>query len=149
MSWGLLKEMRRTNFSNLKIVCQLWTETALTNCDEKISWKNLSLTSFHQVSNGLLEPKYSRIDQVKFFEGCLPKILLGPFLNTLCHLLAESHYFPKTLHHRCLTDVWFGFFCNNIWDRLIKSISRPYPFKFFKGCLPQILLGPFLNTLSH
>ena len=24
---------------------------------------------------------------------------------------------------------------------------RPYPFKFFKGCLPQILLRPFLNTL--
>ena len=28
-------------------------------------------------------------------------------------------------------------------------LSRPYPFKFFKGCFPQILLGPFLNTLSH
>ena len=28
-------------------------------------------------------------------------------------------------------------------------LSRPYSFKFFKGCLPQILLGPFLNTLSH
>ena len=28
-------------------------------------------------------------------------------------------------------------------------LSRPYPFKFFKGCLLQILLGPFLNTLSH
>ena len=28
-------------------------------------------------------------------------------------------------------------------------ISRPYSFKFFKGCLPQILLGPFLNTLSY
>ena len=27
--------------------------------------------------------------------------------------------------------------------------SRPYRFKFFKGCLPQIFLGPFLNTLSH
>ena len=24
-----------------------------------------------------------------------------------------------------------------------------YPFKFFKGCLPQILLGPFLNALAH
>ena len=24
-----------------------------------------------------------------------------------------------------------------------------YPFKFFKGRFPQILLGPFLNTLSH
>ena len=28
-------------------------------------------------------------------------------------------------------------------------LSRPYSFKYFKGCLPQILLGPFLNTLSH
>ena len=24
-----------------------------------------------------------------------------------------------------------------------------YHFKFFKGYLPQILLGPFLNTLTH
>ena len=24
----------------------------------------------------------------------------------------------------------------------------PYHFKFFKGCRPQILPGPFLNTLS-
>ena len=23
-------------------------------------------------------------------------------------------------------------------------LGRPYHFKFFKGCLPQILLGPFL-----
>ena len=28
-------------------------------------------------------------------------------------------------------------------------LRRLYPFKFFKECLPQILLGPFLNTLSH
>ena len=28
-------------------------------------------------------------------------------------------------------------------------LSRAYPLKFFKGCLPQILLGRFLNTLSH
>ena len=28
-------------------------------------------------------------------------------------------------------------------------LGRQYPFKFFKGCLPQILLSPFLNTLSH
>ena len=28
-------------------------------------------------------------------------------------------------------------------------LSRQYPFKFFKGCLPQILLEPFLNTLSY
>ena len=33
--------------------------------------------------------------------------------------------------------------------RQSSCLSRPYPSKFFKGCLPQILLGPFLNTLSH
>ena len=26
-------------------------------------------------------------------------------------------------------------------------LGKPYRFKFFKGCLPQILVGPFLNTL--
>ena len=30
--------------------------------------------------------KYSRIDQVKFFKGCLPQFLLGPFLNTLSRI---------------------------------------------------------------
>ena len=28
-------------------------------------------------------------------------------------------------------------------------LSRPHPFKFFKDCLPQILLGPFLNTWTQ
>ena len=28
-------------------------------------------------------------------------------------------------------------------------LSCPYPFKFPKGCLPKILLGPLLNTWSH
>ena len=28
-------------------------------------------------------------------------------------------------------------------------LDRPYHCKFFKGCLPQILLGPFLNIFSH
>ena len=27
--------------------------------------------------------------------------------------------------------------------------NRPYHFKFFKDCIPHILLGPYLNTLSH
>ena len=29
------------------------------------------------------------------------------------------------------------------------ALNRPYPFKFFKGCLWQILLRPFLEILSH
>ena len=31
----------------------------------------------------------------------------------------------------------------------LKNLRRPYHFKIFKGCLPQILLGPFLNTLTN
>ena len=40
----------------------------------------------------------------------------------------------------------FIFLCSDIWDI---CLSRPYSFKFLKGCLPQILLSPLLNTLSH
>ena len=28
-------------------------------------------------------------------------------------------------------------------------LSRPYSFKFFKGYVPQILLGPFLNIMTY
>ena len=28
-------------------------------------------------------------------------------------------------------------------------VRRPYPLKFFKGCLSQILLDPFLNTWTE
>ena len=54
-------------------------------------------------------------------------------------------------------------FFSNIWDKVFKNgpskicgrqplkNSKGYGLliKFFKGCLPQILLGPFLNTLSY
>ena len=36
-----------------------------------------------------------------------------------------------------------------IWRDMV-CLSKPYPFKFFKGCLPQNLLSPFLNIfVSH
>ena len=34
----------------------------------------------------------------------------------------------------------------NFWNT---PFNRPYHFNFFKGCIPQILLGPFWNTLSQ
>ena len=34
-------------------------------------------------------------------------------------------------------------------SNMFGSLFGPYPFKFFNGCLPQILLGSILNTLSH
>ena len=35
---------------------------------------------------------------------------------------------------------------SQIWGNQLLSF---YPFKLFEGCLPQILLDPFLNTLPH
>ena len=32
-----------------------------------------------------------------------------------------------------------------IWDKVFKNGPR----EFFKGCFPQIILGPFFNTLAH
>ena len=55
----------------------------------------------------------------------------------------------------------FGKLLQHIWDKLFKNGPskiyrrqplknlKGYPYKFFKGCLPQILLDPFLNTLPH
>ena len=40
-----------------------------------------------------------------------------------------------------LVKLWFA--------TNFSRVSRPYPFKFFKGCLPQNLLSPLLHTLSH
>ena len=56
----------------------------------------------------------------------------------------------QTSTKRCIIVSYFN--TTNKFDmRHCKNIclNRPYHFKFFKGCLPQILLGSFLNTLSY
>ena len=35
------------------------------------------------------------------------------------------------------------------WYGLLIWLGRPYHFNFIKNGLPQLLLGPFLNTLTH
>ena len=36
----------------------------------------------------------------------------------------------------------------NVWSDMV-CLGRPYNFNIFKACLPQISLGPFLNTLTQ
>ena len=36
-------------------------------------------------------------------------------------------------------------FCRGIWDKVFKN----GPCEIFKGCLPQILPAPYLNTLTN
>ena len=49
--------------------------------------------------------------------------------------------------------IWGKVFKNgpkkNLWKIAFRCLNKPYPSKCFKGCLPQILLDPFVNTLPH
>ena len=64
--------------------------------------------------------KYSRMDQVKSFKGCLPQILLGPFLNTLTQICALANcgcwkikvYSMRLMwrHNYRLIHLWLSFF---------------------------------------
>ena len=57
--------------------------------------------------------KYSRMEHTsysfKFFKGCLPQILLDPFLYTLTHILLQFYHFTyskqKTLKIRLLSTI--------------------------------------------
>ena len=52
---------------------------------------------------------------------------------------------PRISDTPCLKHLNFVLSSSKIWDKVFKN----GPSKIFKGCLAQILLGPFLNTLSH
>ena len=61
---------------------------------------------------GSFGSRYLRIDQVKFvegrpyhFKGCLPQILLGPFLNTLTHLRYPFTTFVEFRNEVCYIGV--------------------------------------------
>ena len=43
----------------------------------------------------------------------------------------------------------FLFKSGETYESILISLSRQYLFKFIKGCLPQNLLSPLLNSLSR
>ena len=70
--------------------------------------------------------------------------------------MRKKFYLQKKDGIPCVITPWFD---KNSYDIMRQSIQEwtkenlwkvplgsPYYFKFFKGCLPQILLGPILNT---
>ena len=61
-------------------------------------------------------------------------ITLVVFSLTICFFLSTTFIFSST--------------CLNL-EKLVErqDITNFHHFKFFKGCLPQILFGPLLNTL--
>ena len=61
----------------------------------------------HAIIPRISRTKYSRIDQVKFFKGCLPQILLGSLLNTLSQILKRvSTRITLTRVSRGIFSIW-------------------------------------------
>ena len=67
-------------------------------------------------------------------------------------LLSHEDY----ANYTCQTLGFYDISTSNIWEKVFKNgtsevcgSKQTHHFKFFKGCLPQILLGLILNTLSH
>ena len=57
---------------------------------------------------------------------------------------STSHGLPPNPYDHHLSSLFFaGILFNIIWK------CRPYHFQFFKSCLPQSFLVPFLNVLIH
>ena len=63
-------------------------------------------TDFKLILKGVFEAKCSRTDKEKFFKGCLPQILHGPFLNTLSHLIFQSNSNFSRLNPFHATDLF-------------------------------------------
>ena len=97
-----------------------------------IQWFNVSIVDFEQVNAGCEGILISSSQAVPTVKKLDPK----SFEN--------SQSIWKIQEFSC--HVWYGFnAARSCWSRY----SMMYQVKFLKDCLPQILLGPFLNTLSH
>ena len=61
--------------------------------------------------------KISRMDLMKFFKGCLPQILLDPFLNTLPYMYLSSQ-------RKCSSLT------NNVDRNFVDNFHHPYEKSF-------------------
>ena len=65
----------------------------------------------------------------------------GPLLN-------NEEYFRLIWKNPISVIYWKGIQESTKWNLRKTAFKKiKFYFKFFKGCLPQILLGPFFNTL--
>ena len=72
--------------------------------------------------------------------------------NTMNIILLNVKYMAQGIQEWTKQNLWKTVFkIAGLRPAILlkKTLSRPYHFNFFKDCLPQILLGPFLTTLTH
>ena len=103
------KFKRRCRYSVFLISSSLfWMQKGLALVIKKLIWNNLLRKVLYYGA------KYSRMDQVKFFKGCFPQILIGLFLNTLSYILnRRSNFYSRILTWRnCHIKIYAFFWWN-------------------------------------
>ena len=81
-------------------------------------------TDFKLILKGVFGAKCSRTDKENVFKGCLPQILLGPFLNTLSHLIFQSNSNFSRLNPFHATDLFL--YILKLLQKQRFSFSRGY-----------------------
>ena len=121
--------MLSIHIHNCKLFFKVCDYLLLAACPEIACWKWYS-----QKISGYTIVKYSRMDQVrpyllKFFKGCLPQILLGPFLNTLSQIY-YSYSNKDYLKH----SLWIQSRPNQSWTKYtnIKTLFFFQDFQIMK-----------------
>ena len=87
----------------------------------------------------------SMLQQVPFCLKSKSRIYINIYIYIYIYILCTCIYGKKYSRMDQAKFVEDSLICP-IWNMVC---FRQTPFKFFKRCLPQILLGSFLNIFSH
>ena len=85
----------------------------------------------------------------KFFKGCLPHILLGPFLKTLSHFITRNEILIVKMTAMKQHSQWVSFWGFSYFTRISIFITRDWPdtlLKIFKLARHKISCKHPLST---
>ena len=128
--------------TTLKLCCNIFLQT------KKEKWDKIFIDVKKSLLGSLLQLMFKLViyvicDIYEFLNSLIFNFYPIPQLNCKFESFAVSL--------QCMT-LFVNFkqkMVEKTFFTLINGLGKTYYFKFFKGCLPQILLGPFLNTLTQ
>ena len=95
-------------------------------------------------NRGLMQTFFKWIFQEMFIKSALGTNQLWGWFPKI---LVWQYQMGQSIQEWTKQNLWKTAFKKS--EGLCSALSRPWPFEFFKGCLPKIVLGPFLNALTH
>ena len=126
--WGIVFEMGGGVLTPLRTMQRL-PNVFREYEKEALAWNELKCITFWQIVN--MEVMFGNLKKHSDFK-CANIYSRGKY---------GSRYSTMDWVKLVEDSLW------KIWSDMA-CLSSLYQFKFFRGCLPQIFLGPFLNTLK-